>query len=77
MSQAFDKWQPLVHEKSVEPIIVMCPAGGELRCFPDGTIVCIEGSRQWEFTLPPGVRLFHDTEMPLANADQWAKDRRE
>lgn len=70
-----DKWQPLLNEKSVEPIIVMCPEGGELNCYLDGTVVCMEGSKMWGFRLPPGVRLFHDTERPLSHVDQWAKER--
>jgi len=65
-----DRWQPLVKEDSDEPIIVMCPEGGELRCYFDGTVAIHEGSKMWQLRLPPGVAIYHDTSMPLAVADR-------
>lgn len=68
-------WQPLVTSDSNQPIIVMCPVGGELRCYLDGEIACYEGAKMWGFQLPPGVRLWHDTSMELANADRMIAAR--
>lgn len=63
-------WKLLVGEDSVEPIIVMCPEGGELNCYRDGSVVAYEGARMWGFRLPPSVRLFFDASTPLANVDR-------
>lgn len=70
-----DRWQPLVKEESKEPIIVMCPEGGELNCWRDGTVVCTEGSRMWGFKLPPGVALYHDVTMPIAVAERMSREK--
>lgn len=70
-----DRWQPLVKEDSKEPIIVMCPQGGELHCYRDGTVVCTEGSKMWGFKLPPGVALWHDTSMPVAVAERMSREK--
>lgn len=61
-------WVPLVPEEKREDeyIIVMCPEGGELRCYLDGTVVCYEGTRIWGFRLPVSVRLFKTDSMGIA-----------
>ena len=68
-------WKPIVGGR--EPAIVMCPQGGELQIYADGTVECVEGVHSWLFTLPPGVAICRDEDMPLAHADQWAKDQKE
>lgn len=68
MTNASREWIPLADLSELDPKIVLCPVGGELRCFADGTIVVIEGARQYEFRLPVTVRLFVNFEQ--AGADQ-------
>lgn len=65
-------WIPLVPEEKAEDeyIIVMCREGGELNCFVDGTVVCKQGSRMYEFRLPPSVRLFQTRIMGIALAER-------
>jgi hypothetical protein len=65
-------WNPLVPEEKGEEgyIIVMCPAGGELHCYLDGTVIAYEGTRMWGFRLPPSVRLFHTKSMGRALAER-------
>lgn len=63
-------WKPLINDSSAEPIIVMCPEGGELHCYKDGLVVQYDGAKMYGFKLPPSARLFFDTDTPLANTDR-------
>lgn len=55
-----ERWEPLAVDDREEGMIVMCPEGGELRCYPDGTVVVIQGAKMYQFRLPPGAKIFVD-----------------
>lgn len=69
------EWEPLLANSGYEYRIVMCPEGGELNCYDDGTVVVKEGAKMYQFRLPPGVRLWHDTSSPRALAERQAKGK--
>lgn len=79
--RAVSAWMPLCKGEGGEDgqggegMIVMCPVGGELRCFDNGEIVCYEGARLWGFQLPPTVRLF--VVRPELVTEKWLEAERE
>lgn len=64
------KWELLSSANDDDYRIIMCPQGGELNCYNDGTVVVKEGSKMYQFRLPLGVRLFADVSSPRALAEQ-------
>lgn len=71
------KWEMVTTSPGYEYSIVMCPEGGELNIYDDGTVVVKEGAKMYEFRLPPGVRLWYDASSPLGRTEQRIKDERE